>query len=159
MAPATSSAASQELVGFSRRTHAPRNPQRPFAPPIKKYRSMKDIMERAHYVVVEHEDYSDLTCDQCRSDERAEELLLCDKCDKGFHMKCVRPIVVRVPNGSWLCPKCSGGKRVRSKGLSKRGFTQKKTTDFFGIDKDSSDFKNKGSSSQGNVLKFRHIYI
>ncbi|KAJ1379039.1 Zinc finger, PHD-type [Sesbania bispinosa] len=83
---------------------------------------------------------------------RAEELLLCDKCDKGFHMKCVRPIVVRVPKGSWLCPKCSGGKRVR-------GFPQKKKTDFFGIDKDSSDFKNKGSSSQGNVLKFRHIYI
>ncbi|KAJ1376718.1 Zinc finger, PHD-type [Sesbania bispinosa] len=121
MAPATSSTASHRLVGFSRRTHAPRHPQRSYAPPIKKYRSMKDIMERARYVVVEREDYSHLTCDQCRSDERAEELLLCDKCDKGFNMKCVRPIVVRVPNGSWLCPKCSGGKRVRSKGLSKHG--------------------------------------
>ncbi|KAJ1376717.1 Zinc finger, PHD-type [Sesbania bispinosa] len=105
MAPATSSVASHRLVGFSHRTHTPRHPQWPYAPSIKKYRSMKDIMERARYVVVECEDYNDLTCDQCRSDERAEELLLCDKCDKGFHMKCVRPIVVRVPNGSWLCPK------------------------------------------------------
>ncbi|KAJ1395411.1 Zinc finger, PHD-type [Sesbania bispinosa] len=105
MAPATSSAMSHRLVGFNRRTHAPRHPQRSYAPPNKKYRSMTDIMERARNAVVEREDYSGLTCDQCRSGERAEELLLCDKCDKGFHMKCLRPIVVRVPDGSWLCPK------------------------------------------------------
>ncbi|KAJ1389576.1 Zinc finger, PHD-type [Sesbania bispinosa] len=112
MSPATSPTASHRLVSFSRHTLALRHPPRSYAPPIKKYRSMTDIMERARYVVVEHEDYSDLTCDQCRSGERVEELLLCDK---GFHMKCVRPIVVRVPNGSWLCPKCSGGKRVSLK--------------------------------------------
>ncbi|KAJ1379040.1 putative Histone-lysine N-methyltransferase ATXR5, partial [Sesbania bispinosa] len=53
MAPTTSSAVSHRLVGFSRRTHAPRHPQRLYAPPIKKYRLMKDIMERGRYVVVE----------------------------------------------------------------------------------------------------------
>ncbi|KAJ1376716.1 putative Histone-lysine N-methyltransferase ATXR5 [Sesbania bispinosa] len=53
MAPSTLSAASHKLVGFSRRTHAPCHPKRPYVPPIKKYRSMKDIMERARYVVVE----------------------------------------------------------------------------------------------------------
>lgn len=121
MAPATSSAAAQRQVGFSRRTHAPRHPRRTRrdSPPAKKYRSMADIMARAKYAVVEREDYSDLMCEQCGSGDKPEELLLCDKCDKGFHMKCVRPIVVRVPIGSWFCPKCtSGGKRVRSKGFS-----------------------------------------
>lgn len=72
-------------------------------------------MARAPYAVVERETYSDLLCDQCGSGELPEELLLCDKCDKGFHMKCVRPIVVRIPIGSWLCPNCQGGKRVRRK--------------------------------------------
>ncbi|XP_061342507.1 probable Histone-lysine N-methyltransferase ATXR5 isoform X2 [Gastrolobium bilobum] len=146
MAPATSSPAAQRHIGFSRRTQAPRRPAD--SPPAKKYRSLKEIMARASYAVVEREDYSDLTCEQCGSGERPEELLLCDKCDKGFHMKCVRPIAVRVPIGSWLCPKCSGEKRVRS-------LSQKKIIDFFGIQKCAIRAKDKRSSSQGNKRRRR----
>ncbi|XP_027339201.1 probable Histone-lysine N-methyltransferase ATXR5 isoform X1 [Abrus precatorius] len=142
MAPATSSPSAQRHIGFSRRTQAPRHPRRPpDAPPAKKYKSMTEIMAKAPYAVVERDNYSDLTCEQCGSGELPEELLLCDKCDKGFHMKCVRPIVVRVPIGSWLCPKCSGERRVRS-------FSQKKIINFFGIQKCSDDVTDKGSSSQ-----------
>ncbi|PON82222.1 Autoimmune regulator [Trema orientale] len=85
-------------------------------------------MARAQYAVAEEADYSELSCEQCGSGENPDELLLCDKCDKGFHMKCLRPIVARVPIGSWLCPKCSGQRRVRS-------FSQKKIIDFFRIQK------------------------
>lgn len=117
MAPATatsSSPSSQRHVGFSRRTQAPRSLNH--SPPAKKYRLLSEIMARAPFTVVERESYSDLMCEQCGSGESPEELLLCDKCDRGFHMKCVRPIVVRVPIGSWLCPKCQGGgKKVRRK--------------------------------------------
>lgn len=76
---------------------------------------MTEIMAKAKHVVLEREDYDDVSCEECGSGDRDDELLLCDKCDKGFHMKCVSPIVVRVPIGSWLCPKCSGQRRVRSK--------------------------------------------
>jgi len=123
MAPASSSPTAQRHVGFSRRTQAPfqlNDSSRQLhddSAPAKKYRLMSDIMARAQYAVVERETYSDLLCEQCGSGELSEELLLCDKCDRGFHMKCVRPIVVRIPIGSWLCPKCQGGKRVRSKGF------------------------------------------
>lgn len=81
---------------------------------------MTEILKKAAYAVVEREDYGDVSCEQCGSGERAEELLLCDKCDKGYHMKCLRPIVVRVPIGSWICFNCSGagqGRRVRSRGF------------------------------------------
>lgn len=98
------------------------------SPPPKKVKSMEEILAKARYAVVELGDYGDVICEQCGSGERAEELLLCDKCDKGFHMKCLRPIVVRVPIGSWLCHKCSGQRRVRS-------FSQKKIIDFFKIKK------------------------
>ncbi|XP_028798116.1 probable Histone-lysine N-methyltransferase ATXR5 isoform X1 [Neltuma alba] len=140
MAPADSPAAAQRLIGFSRRTQAPRQSLPPASPPVKKYKSLTEIMAKARYAVVERDDYSDVLCDQCGSGERPDELLLCDKCDKGFHMKCVRPIAVRVPIGSWLCPKCSGEKRVRS-------FSQKKIIDFFRIQK-CADLKNKCSSPQ-----------
>lgn len=80
----------------------------------QKYRSMNEIMKVAKRVVlVENEEsddgdyYTRVACDQCGSGERAEELLLCDKCDKGYHMLCLRPIVVRVPIGPWFCPACS----------------------------------------------------
>lgn len=89
---------------------------------------MTEIMAKAKYVVLERDDYDDVRCEECGSGDRDDELLLCDKCDKGFHMKCVSPIVVRVPIGSWLCPKCSGQRRVRS-------FSQKKIIDFFRIQK------------------------
>lgn len=74
-------------------------------------------MAKARYAVNERDDYSDVACEKCGSGERSEELILCDKCDQGFHMKCLRPIVVRIPIGSWLCPKCSRDKRAKSRGF------------------------------------------
>ncbi|OMO98292.1 hypothetical protein COLO4_14015 [Corchorus olitorius] len=139
MAPATTVAAARRLVGSPRRTEAPRRRPSP-SPPPRKLRPISEIMARARYAVVERADYSDVKCEQCGSGELSEELLLCDKCDKGFHMKCVRPIVARVPIGSWLCPKCSGHMRVRR-------FSQKKIIDFFKIQK-SCDGKRKCSSNQ-----------
>lgn len=109
---------------------------------------MSDIYARAKYAVVERDDYGNLMCEQCGSGDQPEELLLCDKCDKGFHMKCVRPIVVRVPIGSWLCPKCSGLKRVKS-------LSQKKILDFFGIKRNSREFKKKRSSASSQDAKKR----
>ncbi|KAJ0097564.1 hypothetical protein Patl1_27858 [Pistacia atlantica] len=130
MAPATSSSAeARRFVGSRRRTEAPRGMHSPSpSPPPKKLKSMAEILAKARYAVVDRGDYSDVICEQCRCGESPDELLLCDKCDKGFHMKCLRPIVARIPIGSWLCPNCSGQRRVRS-------FSQRKIIDFFKIQK------------------------
>ncbi|XP_068316652.1 probable Histone-lysine N-methyltransferase ATXR5 [Pyrus communis] len=134
MAPATTSSAAaaaapaHRFIRFNRRTSAPRQPSPPGSPPKKKMKSMAEIMAKAKFTVVERGDYGDVTCEHCRSGDRSDELLLCDKCDRGFHMKCLRPIVAIVPIGSWLCPACSGHRRVRS-------FSQKKIIDFFRIQK------------------------
>ncbi|KAL4351412.1 hypothetical protein GQ457_06G043160 [Hibiscus cannabinus] len=139
MAPASVMPAARRHVSSRRRTEAPRRRPSPSSPP-KKLRPMSEILDRAKYAVVERADYSDIICEQCGSGERPEELLLCDKCDKGFHMRCLRPIVARIPIGSWLCPKCSDHRRVRS-------FSQKKIIDFFKIQK-SGDGKKKCASNQ-----------
>jgi ribosomal protein L37AE/L43A len=34
--------------------------------------------------------------------------MLCDGCDRGFHIFCLRPILPRVPAGDWFCPSCRG---------------------------------------------------
>ncbi|XP_057432265.1 probable Histone-lysine N-methyltransferase ATXR5 [Lotus japonicus] len=102
------------------------SPESPPESPVQKWKYMDEIMAKARYTVVEREDYDDLVCDQCGSDDRPDELLLCDKCDKGFHMKCLSPIVIRVPIGSWLCPKCSRTKKPKR-------LTDNSILKFFGI--------------------------
>ncbi|KAF8082830.1 hypothetical protein N665_0805s0003 [Sinapis alba] len=72
--------------------------------------------------------YGDVTCEKCGSGERDEEILLCDKCDKGFHMQCLRPIMVRVPVGRWVCVDCSGQRPVKC-------LSQRKIMHFFRIEK------------------------
>lgn len=58
-------------------------------------------------------DYIDLCCEECGSGELPEELLLCDKCDLGFHIFCLRPILACVPKGLWFCASCSKQKKPK----------------------------------------------
>ncbi|XP_062315265.1 bromodomain adjacent to zinc finger domain protein 2A [Osmerus eperlanus] len=48
-----------------------------------------------------------VTCLLCRKGDNDEYLLLCDGCDRGCHMYCLRPKVTQVPEGDWFCPTCS----------------------------------------------------
>lgn len=92
-----------------------RRPRMSVSPPPKKFRSMVEIMKVATRVELpeeseeseEEDDYEEVVCEQCGSGERPDELLLCDECNKGFHMLCLSPIVVRVPMKLWHCPHCS----------------------------------------------------
>ena len=33
-------------------------------------------------------------------------MLLCDGCDRGFHMSCLKPALKRIPQGDWYCKDC-----------------------------------------------------
>jgi len=57
--------------------------------------------------------YSLTQCEECKRGDAAEEMLLCDKCDRGFHMFCLSPILVTVPPGDWICPHCSQSTTAR----------------------------------------------
>ncbi|XP_024017767.1 probable Histone-lysine N-methyltransferase ATXR5 isoform X2 [Morus notabilis] len=134
----------QRLIRFGasrrRRTSAPFRPE---SPPAKKFKPLAEVMARAEYAVADGGDYGGSRCEQCGSGEKADELLLCDKCDRGFHLNCLRPIVARVPIGCWLCPSCSGHRRrVRT------SFSQKKIIDFFRIQKCTNSVKDKCPSPQ-----------
>jgi ribosomal protein L37AE/L43A len=34
-------------------------------------------------------------------------MLLCDRCNEGWHMSCMDPVVRKVPKGDWFCPRCA----------------------------------------------------
>ncbi|RRT71968.1 hypothetical protein B296_00012145 [Ensete ventricosum] len=73
-----------------------------------------------------------IRCQECGSGESDDELLLCDRCDRGFHLFCLRPILACVPKGLWFCPSCSADKRPKRFPL-----IQTKIIDFFRIQRSS----------------------
>ncbi|KAK7504212.1 hypothetical protein BaRGS_00004516 [Batillaria attramentaria] len=45
-------------------------------------------------------------CRICRRKGDAEKMLLCDGCDRGHHMYCLKPPKTKVPSGDWFCSNC-----------------------------------------------------
>ena len=52
-----------------------------------------------------------VVCEVCGKDDKPAELLLCDGCDMGWHMRCATPQLKEVPEGEWFCAGCSSAGR------------------------------------------------
>lgn len=47
-----------------------------------------------------------VSCMVCRRKNDPESTLLCDECNKAWHMFCLKPKLDEIPTGDWFCPKC-----------------------------------------------------
>ncbi|GBF97789.1 origin recognition complex subunit [Raphidocelis subcapitata] len=56
-----------------------------------------------------HVDEGDEACEVCGRSELLNGMLECGCCLRGFHMRCLRPALKKVPEGEWLCPQCDAG--------------------------------------------------
>ena len=46
-------------------------------------------------------------CNICAGKEEEDTLLICDECDDMFHMKCLNPPLLKLPEETdWYCPGC-----------------------------------------------------
>lgn len=103
----------------------------------------------------------DTACEVCSSAEDAEHMLLCDKCNRGYHLKCLVAPVASIPPGEWFCQNCEA-KRAGNKGKGTVGIGQNGAlvTD---SDTDADDFQAPPSkpaagrltSRQGTLLSKR----
>ncbi|XP_066257550.1 bromodomain adjacent to zinc finger domain protein 1A isoform X2 [Euwallacea similis] len=57
-------------------------------------------------------------CQICRRQKDSENMLLCDSCNLGHHMYCLKPKLTAVPKGDWFCDKCKKEKAKQEKLLS-----------------------------------------
>ncbi|XP_013611381.1 PREDICTED: lysine-specific demethylase 5D isoform X2 [Brassica oleracea var. oleracea] len=55
---------------------------------------------------VQNEGEADQACEQCKSDTHGEVMLLCDSCNKGWHIYCLSPPLNHIPPGNWYCLDC-----------------------------------------------------
>lgn len=45
-------------------------------------------------------------CQVCRRVSDPDKMLLCDECNGGTHMFCMKPKMKKVPEGNWYCARC-----------------------------------------------------
>lgn len=45
-------------------------------------------------------------CEICHQSDREDRMLLCDNCDRGYHLECLTPPMTAVPIEEWFCPDC-----------------------------------------------------
>jgi len=55
-------------------------------------------------------------CQICRRQKDSENMLLCDSCNLGHHMYCLKPKLTAVPKGDWFCEKCKKKKKKQKIG-------------------------------------------
>jgi hypothetical protein len=53
------------------------------------------------------EDEDDDVCMKCSSGADEDKLLLCDGCDNGCHLYCLKPPLREPPKGDWFCEVCA----------------------------------------------------
>ncbi|XP_063977638.1 bromodomain adjacent to zinc finger domain protein 1A isoform X2 [Diachasmimorpha longicaudata] len=58
-------------------------------------------------------------CRICRKCKDAEHMLLCDGCNKGQHLYCLKPKLNSVPEGDWFCVNCKP-KEVKPKAKTRK---------------------------------------
>jgi hypothetical protein len=49
---------------------------------------------------------ADIRCEVCRNPEGEDLMILCDSCDKGYHIFCLLPPLTAIPEGDWFCENC-----------------------------------------------------
>lgn len=72
-------------------------------------RSAKTVAKRRGQMTTENVEETNggsSSCCVCSKSDRPECLLLCDDCDDPYHLDCLKPILLSVPDGDWFCPVC-----------------------------------------------------
>ncbi|XP_061597438.1 chromodomain-helicase-DNA-binding protein 4a isoform X2 [Cololabis saira] len=60
--------------------------------------------EEEEAVEIEEDDHHMEFCRVCKD---GGELLCCDSCPSSYHIHCLNPPLPEIPNGEWICPRCT----------------------------------------------------
>ncbi|KAI9554559.1 hypothetical protein GHT06_019832 [Daphnia sinensis] len=72
----------------------------------KKVKVEEEVEEEEAAATEEEEEEEEAKCHKCGQSDHPEWILLCDRCDGGWHANCVKPPLLVIPEGHWFCPPC-----------------------------------------------------
>lgn len=84
------------------------------------------------------------SCRICRRKADPDNMLLCDNCNKGHHLYCLKPKLHKVPDGDWFCDQCKPKERTPRK--RRKLFSDQDIEDAMRSDSDES----LGGRSEGS---------
>uniref|UniRef100_A0A674AY76 Chromodomain helicase DNA binding protein 4a n=1 Tax=Salmo trutta TaxID=8032 RepID=A0A674AY76_SALTR len=74
----------------------------------KQWEAREDGSEEEEEEEVEPEpEEDDHHMEFCRVCKDGGELLCCDSCPSSYHIHCLNPPLPEIPNGEWICPRCT----------------------------------------------------
>ena len=73
-------------------------------------------------------------CKVCKKGTKPEFLLLCDRCNDGYHTFCLEPKLKKIPKDDWYCAKCDPQSPTR------KHSKKRKVSSEFNLDMKSLDF-------------------
>ena len=71
---------------------------------------------------------ADMPCEVCGMPDEEHIMLLCDGCNSGWHIYCLEPPLEDVPDGEWLCPRCTSSGIGPNPALADEGPKEKPET-------------------------------
>ena len=82
--------------------------------------------------VEEDEDEDNQKCESCGCGDDEDRSLLCDGCDKCYHIYCLPRPLLEVPEGAWFCQACSDA-AAEAQGVAFRVGQEAKCLDSMGL--------------------------
>lgn len=92
--------------GCKRGIHSGRKGDQKSDSSSSKKRRKNNSGETVKVSVLEKDEEHDQICQQCKSGLHGEVMLLCDRCNKGWHIYCLSPPLESIPPGNWYCLDC-----------------------------------------------------
>lgn len=74
-------------------------------------------------------------------------MLLCDGCDRGHHLYCLKPKLKKIPDDDWYCTECKPKMRIRSPKKKNRIVFEEE--DLEDEDEDDEDEYDEEQESEG----------
>lgn len=91
-----------------------------------------------------------LNCEICKNIRDAEHMLICDECNKGHHMYCLKEPLKVIPEGDWYCDTCSMKFKDIPMNLQQNMRNGPETTSKCSHRYEAIESKTKGQSLSGN---------
>ncbi|XP_014669721.1 PREDICTED: histone acetyltransferase KAT7-like isoform X2 [Priapulus caudatus] len=64
--------------------------------------------------------YKCKACEICDTSKNERQLLLCDECDRGYHIYCMEPKLKKMPETAWTCEICKNPEKAAAKERQRR---------------------------------------